>query len=110
MHTHVPKKVSLVRDKHNELLCANMKLYIWSDDCASQFKSRVVIALMTHFVKSCQLAWYYNEFHNGKGVIDDIDGAVKNKVFRDIKSFKVQVYSSQCLTNYVDKVKFNVRI
>ena len=52
MHTHVPKKVSLVRDKHNELLCANMKFHIWSDDCASQFKSRFVIALMTHFDKS----------------------------------------------------------
>ena len=78
------KVIDLVRDKHNELLYANIKLHMWGDGYASQFRSRFVFALMTHFDKSFQLAWYNNERHHGKGAMDCVGNTVKNKVFRDV--------------------------
>ena len=95
------KVIDQVRDKHNELFSANMKLHIWSDGCD---RSRFVFALKTHFDKSFQLAWYYKQRHHGKGAMDGVGGTVKNKVFRDFKSFKVQITSPQCFANYADKV------
>ena len=43
--------------------------YIWKDGCASQFRSRFVFALMTHFNPDYTIQWYYNERHDGKGTI-----------------------------------------
>ena len=40
---------------------------LWSDGCSSQFRSKYVLALMTHFDKSVQLKWHYNKAHYGKG-------------------------------------------
>ena len=39
---------------------------LWSDGCSSLFRSKYVIALMTHFDKSVQLKWHYNKAHYGK--------------------------------------------
>ena len=40
---------------------------MWSDECSSQFRSKHVFGLMTHFDKSVQLEWQYNEAQHGKG-------------------------------------------
>ena len=102
-YTCTKKLINLVRGKHKKLLCANIKLHIWSDVCATQFRSRFVFALMSHFDKSFHHVWYYNERHHGEGAMDGVSGTVKNKVFRDVKSFKVQINSPQCFANYADK-------
>ena len=54
VYTCTKRVIHLVRHKqrHNKLLCPNMKLHIWSDDCASHFILRFVFALMTHFDQS----------------------------------------------------------
>ena len=77
-----------------------MKLHIWNDGCASQFRSRFVFAVMTYIDKSFQLAWYCNVRHHGNGAMD---GVVNNKVFRGVKSFKVQINSPQCFAKYAEK-------
>lgn len=71
----------MARDKHNELLCANMKLHIYRDGCVSQFRSRFVFGLMKHFDKLFQLTCYYNERHHEKGAMDGVDGTAKKQSF-----------------------------
>ena len=48
------------------------KIYIWSDGCAAQFRSRYVFALLCHLFPSKHLEWHYNEAHHGKGPMDGI--------------------------------------
>ena len=43
--------------------------YMWSDDCASQFRSRFIFALITHFNPDCTIQWYYSEhYHAGRAL------------------------------------------
>ena len=56
--------------------------YIWSDGCASQFRSRFVFALMIHFNPDYTIQWYYNERHHGKGPMDDVRVTVKNMIMQ----------------------------
>ena len=55
--------------------------YIWSDGCASQFRSRFVFALMTHFNPDYNIQGHYNERHHGKGPMAGVGGTVKNMIF-----------------------------
>ena len=48
--------------------------YIWSDGCPSQFWSRFVFALMTHFNPDYTIQWYYGERHHGKDPMDVLGG------------------------------------
>ena len=50
---------------------------LWSDGCSSQCLSKYVFVLMTHFDKSVQLQWHYNEAHHGKTPMDGVGGKIK---------------------------------
>ena len=62
--------------------------YIWSDGCASQFRSRFVFASMTYFNPDYNIQWYYYERHHGKGPMDGAGETVKNMIFQHVKSKK----------------------
>ena len=61
------------------------KVILWSDGCSLQFQSKYMFALMTHFDKSVQLEWHYNDFRDGKGVMDSVGGTMKGAVFELVK-------------------------
>ena len=42
-------------------------IFVWSDGCAAQFRSRYVFALLMHLHPDKYLEWHYNEAHHGKG-------------------------------------------
>ena len=42
-----------------------VRLILWSDGCSSQFRSKFVFALLTHFDRNIALQWNYNETHHG---------------------------------------------
>ena len=70
------------------------KIYVWSDGCAAQFRSRFVFRLLTeNFFKKAELVWGYNEKSHGKGPIDGVGGTVKNIIFRKVKSGLVTINS-----------------
>ena len=48
--------------------------YVWSDGCASQFRSSFVFALMTHFNPDYTSQWYYNERDHGEGSMNSVGG------------------------------------
>ena len=61
---------------------------IWSEDAASQFRSRFVFKLLSRVDSSLNLTWCYNERHHGKGPMDGIGRTLKNCVYRDVMSGK----------------------
>ena len=77
-------------------------IHIWSDGCASQFRSRYVFMLLTYFKKEKNLTWHYNERHHGKGPMDGIGGSLKNIVFRAVKSGKVVISTPEEFAHYAD--------
>ena len=78
--------------------------YIWSDGCASQFRSRFVFALMTHLNPDYTIQWYYNERHHGKGHMDGVWGTVKNMIFQHVKSKKCVISGAKDFAEYTNKV------
>ena len=65
-----------------EKVGAFTKLYIWRDECASQFRSRFVFSFLSHLHLEKETEWHFNEAHHGKGPIDGV--VVQSK----IKSFE----------------------
>ena len=79
-------------------------VYVVSDGCASQFRSRFVFKLLTTTHPEMNLKWHYNEAHHGKGPMDGIGGAVKNAVFRKVLSGAVKISSPKEFAEYVNYV------
>ena len=71
------------------------KVILWSNGCSSQFRIKFVFALMTHFDKSVQLEWHYNEAHHEKGPMDGVDEAIKSVVFGLLKSNKIMISTTE---------------
>ena len=60
-----------------EKVGAFTKLYIWSDGCASQFRSRFVFSFLSHFHLEKEIEWHSSGAHNGKGPMDGVGGTIK---------------------------------
>ena len=59
-----------------------LTVHLWSDGCASQFRSRFVFKRTTYFPKYYSINHYYDE----KGPMDGVSGCVKNFVYRAVMS------------------------
>lgn len=72
-------------------------LKIWSDGPFNQFKNRYIAALLVILEKRFSIKIYWNFFatSHGKGNVDGIGAAVKNRVRRLVKSRKAIVNSSK---------------
>ena len=77
-------------------------VYIVSDGCVSQFRSRFVFKLLTTMHPEMNLEWHYNEAHHGKGPMDGIGGAVKNAVFREVLSGAAKISSPKEFAEYMN--------
>ena len=77
------------------------KFIMWSDGCAAQFRSRFVFKLLANYCRDLQLECNYNDDHDGKGPMDGIGETIKNVVFRQLKSGRDFINSSQqiCAVN-----------
>ena len=58
-----------------------------SDGMSAHFRSGFIFTLLasTLFFER-EISWFYNERHHGKGLMDGVDGTLKNVVFRKFKS------------------------
>ena len=67
---------------------------LWSDGMGTQFRSRFIFQLLagTMFLNK-SLCWFYNEGHHGKVPMDDVGGAIKNVIFRKVKSGQIVVHT-----------------
>ena len=99
--TCINKVFDFVREKHN--LLPEVTLHIWSDGCAGQFRSRYVFALVSQIDSKVEVNWYYSERHNGKGPMDNIDGTIKNKVYRNVMPNKCLIKNAKDFAEYANK-------
>ena len=97
--TCVSKVIECIEERL-PLLTSLRRVYIWSDGCASQFRSRYVFSLLTHLHPSKDIEWNYNEAHHGKGPMDGI----KNKVFQEVKSGRIVVTSPEDFARHAGKL------
>ena len=70
-------------------------VYIVSDDCTSQFRSKFLFKLLTLIHPEIGLEWHYNEPHHGKGQMDGTGRTAKNTVFRIVLSGEVVIGSPE---------------
>ena len=101
--TCVSKVIECIEERL-PLLTSLRRVYIWSDGCASQFRSRYVFSLLTHLHPSKDIEWNYNEAHHGKGPMDGIGGTIKNKVFQEVKSGRIVVTSPEDFARHAGKL------
>ena len=79
------------------------KAILWGDGCSSQFRSKYVFALMTHFDKLVQLEWHYHKAQHGKGPMDDVGGTIKRVVFGLVKSNKIKISTAEEIATEASK-------
>ena len=79
-------------------------VYILSDGCASQFRSKFVFKLLTLIHPKIGLEWHCNETLHWKGPMDGIGGTVKNTVFRKVLSDEVVIGSPEEFTQYANQI------
>ena len=79
-----------------------LTVHLWSDGCASQFRSRYVFHLTTVFPESYRVIRYYNERHHGKGPMDGIGGCVKNVVYRAVLAEKVVINTPKEFSDFAN--------
>ena len=77
-------------------------VFILSDGCASQFRSRYVFSLLTHMQPYINIEWHYNEAHHGP--MDGVGGTVKNLVYRRVLSGDVVINIPKEFANFADQI------
>ena len=91
-------------------------LYIWSDGCSSQLRSRFVFKSLLSYPRDIKICWDYGEVSHFKGPHDGIGGTVKRSTYRAVQSEKVVINTarefaeaaskySQIKVLYVDKTE-----
>ena len=57
------------------------KPMVWSDGCASQFRSRFAFKLLSSYRPELLTEWNYNEAHHWKDPMDGVGGTIKMSCF-----------------------------
>lgn len=100
--TCVLKVIEHMREIHNHLPL-KINAMVWSDGCASQFRSRYVFKLLSGIDSSINLTWCYNERHHGKGPMDGVGGTLKNSIYRDVMSGKCVIDTPKQFADYAQQ-------
>ena len=108
-HTCVVKIIDQVVSGNIALFGEEVPLHIWSDGCAAQFRARFVFYLIARMKKQFAVEWCYNERHHGKGAMDGVERAIKNKVYRDVRSGKVHIKGAKSFAEYADITIRNIK-
>ena len=82
-------------DELKKLMGELRKVILWSDGCSSQFRSKFVFALITHFYRNISLQWNYNEAHHDKGPIDGVGGPIKPVVYGLVKPRHINIKTAE---------------
>lgn len=84
--------------KHLQTIkCGIRKVHYWSDGAASQFKNRFMFANLACHEDDLKMEadWSFFETAHGKGAVDGIGGAVKNRVWRAVLQGKEVVNNAK---------------
>ena len=93
-----------IRYRKSFLHNSTIILCLWSDGCASQFRSKFIFALITNFNPDYTIQWYYNKCHHAKGPMDGTGRTVKNTIFQHVKSKKCVINGAKDFAEYANKI------
>ena len=108
-HTFVVKITDHVVSGNIALFGKEVPFHIWSDNYAAQFRSPFVFYLIARMKMQFVVKWSYNQRHHCKDAMDGIGGAIKNKVYQDVRSGKVQIKCRKSFAEYVDITIRNIK-
>ena len=75
------------------------RVYIWSDGCASQFRSQYVFRSLLYYPDKLKITWDYGEAHH-----DGIGGTVKRKVYQDVSTWNVVIKDALHFATYANEI------
>ena len=99
--TCVSKVIENVRENHQHLPL-RINVYVCSDGCAAQFRSRYAFTLMSTLDTPLNLTLCCNERHHGKGPMDGIGGTLKNSIYWDVISRKCVIDTPKQFAKYAE--------
>ena len=86
----------------------NLKsLYLWSDCCARQFRSRFVFKSLLLYPNDLQISWDYGEVSHFKGPHDGMGGTIKRSVYQAVQQNKVVINTAK---EFADAANIHTRI
>lgn len=87
------------------------KIYIFSDNCAGQFKSKFALSNLCFFETdfNLEVEWNFFASSHGKGAMDGIGGTVKRNVWTAVKSRTVNINNAKEFHEFVDQI-FDTKI
>ena len=94
---------AVIVSKLNEIMHKVNKVIVWSDGCASQFRSKFLFSLMTYFDRSVHFEWHYNEAHHGKGTMNCVGSTIKRVLFGLVKSGKIVINTAEDFAREAEK-------
>lgn len=79
-------------------------VFVVSDVCASQFRSKFVLKLLITMHPDMHLEPHYNETHQGEGPINGVGTAIKISFFRKVFSREVRILNPKNFGEYVSHI------
>lgn len=78
------------------------RIFFFSDNCASQFKSKYCVSNLCQMEKDfgVKAEWNFFAASHGKGTVDGIGGAIKGAAWRAVKSKQVIINSAKDFYNF----------
>ena len=80
------------------------RVYIWSDGCASQFRSQYVFRSLLYYPDKLKITWDHGAAHHIKGPHDGIGGTVKRKVYQDVSTWEVVIKDALHFATYANEI------
>ena len=99
------KVIQMAQDKLNQVINT---VYIWSDGCASQFRSQYVFWTLSFYPASSKVFWDYGDAPHFKGPPDGIGSTTKQRA-NDVRASKVILRDAKHFSEYAnEKLAINV--
>ena len=93
----------------NEIDVPITKLFIASDGCSAQFRSKFVFRLLLDMQPDLDIEWHYNEAHHGKGPMDGIGGTIKNVVYRRVMAGDLVINTPEEFATKADELSHSIK-
>ena len=101
--------IIVIADELKKLMGKLRKVIFWSDGCFTQFRSKFVFAMLTHFIRTIALQWNYNKAHHNKGPMDSVGGRNKRIMYGLVKSRHITISTAEEFTAKTSKGMPSIR-
>ena len=81
-----------------------LRIDLWSDGPASQFKNRFMVAFLLHRSMNFKvMTWNFFATSHGKGAIDGVGGSLKGSAWNKVKSRQAEIRNAEELARVLQQ-------